>query len=429
MLVPPWSKVAPADAGAKLLPVPIGGSAGTNGTCDARFVQDGIYANRSASDVDSTMQRIRILLCGDVMTGRGIDQVLAFPCDPHLHENHVQSALDYVELAEKAHGAIPRYADSAYIWGETLGELNRSKPDVRVVNLETSITRSEDYVPKGINYRMSPENAECLTAFGIDCCVLANNHVLDWGRAGLMETLETLERLNIKTAGAGRNLRDAAAPAVVEVPGRGRVLVLSLALPDSGVPRSWAAGADAPGIHLVTDLTEIRADQICKLIARVRQSGDIVIVSIHWGPNWGYEVPSAQRRFAHALVDRSGVSVVHGHSSHHAKAIEVYRDRLILYGCGDFLNDYEGIAGYEAYRSDLALMYIADFIPVRGDLTACEIVPFQIRRFRLNRASRRDVGWLRQTLARESNRLGSVIIDADEGRLSLTWPAQCGGAS
>lgn len=374
------------------------------------------------------MQHIRVILCGDVMTGRGIDQVLPSPCDPRLYEGYVQSALDYVGLAEAVHGRIPKPVPPAYVWGAALDELERTSPDARIVNLETSITRSEDHAPKGINYRMSPENADCLKAFGVDCCTLANNHVLDWGRAGLIETLETLARLKIEVAGAGRNLTEASSPALIDLPGKGRVLVFALAMPDSGVPRNWAALADTPGVYLLPDLSDASADDICKRVVRARRPGDIVIVSIHWGPNWGYEISSAQRRFAHALIDRAGASAVHGHSSHHAKAIEVYRDRLILYGCGDVLNDYEGISGYEAYRGDLALMYIADFAAASGDLAACEIVPFQIRQFRLRRPASQDVHWTRQMLDRESRRFGAGIVDGGEGRFRLTWLARHGGA-
>ena len=76
---------------------------------------------------------------------------------------------------------------------------------------------------------MSPENAECLLAAGIDCCVLGNNHVLDWERKGLLDTLATLERMGIKSAGAGHDLAQASAPAVLEIEGKGRVIVFSFA--------------------------------------------------------------------------------------------------------------------------------------------------------------------------------------------------------
>jgi len=115
-------------------------------------------------------------------------------------------------LAEQANGPIPTSVEFPYIWGAALDEFKRAPPDARIINLETSITRSSVYIPKGINYRMSPENAGCLAAAGVDCCVLGNNHMLDWGRAGLCDTLATLEHLRIKTAGAGRDAAQASAP-------------------------------------------------------------------------------------------------------------------------------------------------------------------------------------------------------------------------
>ena len=360
------------------------------------------------------------------MIGRGIDQILRHPCDPALHESYVTSATDYVRLAEEANGPIPRTAEPSYVWGAALDEWNRAQPDARIINLETSLTRSEDYEPKGINYRMSPENADCLTAAFPDCCVLANNHVLDWGRAGLIDTLATLERLQIATAGAGRNLDQAGAPAVLPIAGKGRVLVFSFASVTSGTPRRWTARQESAGVNLLTDFTEENVASVIDQIAHAKQSGDVIIVSIHWGPNWGYDVPEKQRHFAHALIDRAGVSIIHGHSSHHAKAIEVYRNRLILYGCGDFLNDYEGIRGYEEYRDDLALMYFADVHVASGDIAALEIVPLQIRQFRLVRPSNRDIDWVRRTLDRESRRYGAGIVPTSDGRLTLSWPSRNG---
>jgi poly-gamma-glutamate synthesis protein (capsule biosynthesis protein) len=332
--------------------------------------------------------------------------------------------MDYVHLAEAANGPIPRRVGPSYIWGAALDELNRSRPDARIINLETSITHSGEYVPKGINYRMSPENADCLTTAAIDCCVLANNHVLDWGSTGLLDTLAMLERAQIATAGAGRNLDQAGAPAIVRIGGKDRVLVFSFADVTSGTPGSWAATRKAPGVNLLTNLSEASAARISDQVMRVRAPHDVSVISIHWGPNWGYEVPDEQRHFAHALIDKADVSVVHAHSSHHAKAIEVYRNRLILYGCGDFLNDYEGIRGYEEYRNDLAMMYFADVDAVSGDLAALEMVPLQIRQFRLIRASGRDVDWLRDTLDRESRGFGSAVVPGSAGRLALSWPEQ-----
>jgi poly-gamma-glutamate synthesis protein (capsule biosynthesis protein) len=366
---------------------------------------------------------VRLFLCGDVMTGRGIDQVLPHPCPPQLHEDYVKSAVDYVRLAERANGPVAAPVDFAYVWGAALDELDRERPHARIVNLETSITRNETHAAKGINYRMSPDNAACLRAAGIDCCVLANNHVLDWEEAGLLETLETLDRLRITHAGAGRDLDEASAPAVLEMAGKGcRIVVFALASPTSGTPRRWAATADKPGVNLVSDLSPAAAARVAEAIAAVRRPGDIVVVSIHWGPNWGYDIAEGQRRFAHALVDRGDVSIVHGHSAHHAKGIEIYRNRLILHGCGDFLNDYEGIGGYEAYRGDLALIYFATVDAATRALVALEMVPLQIRRLQLAPAPPAARAWLTSVLDRESRPLGAHVALTPQGRLALTWP-------
>lgn len=155
---------------------------------------------------------LRLCLGGDLMTGRGIDQILAHPGDPGLREPWVASALDYVRLAETANGVIPRPVADAYIWSVALEVLAARRPDLFIVNLETSITTSSDWEPKGINYRMHPANIGGLTAAGIHCCALANNHVLDWGRAGLAETLATLDGAGIARAGAGRDAAEAGTP-------------------------------------------------------------------------------------------------------------------------------------------------------------------------------------------------------------------------
>jgi len=354
------------------------------------------------------------------MTGRGIDQVMSHPCEPALHESYTESAIDYVRLAEAANGPIPRQVDPGYVWGEALAEFKRQRPDARIVNLETSITRSEEYVRKGINYRMSPENADCLKVAAIDCCVLANNHVLDWGRSGLLDTLATLEHLHIKCAGAGRNSAQAGAPAILDLAGDRRAMVFALGSETSGVPRSWAATDKRPGVNYLAEISEKAASVTADAIRHWCRETDLAIVSVHWGPNWGHTVSDAQRSFAHALIDNAGVSVIHGHSSHHPKAIEVYRNRLILYGCGDFLDDYEGIRGYEKYRGDLVLMYFADITP-EGTLAALEIVPLKIRNFCLIRPTEDEIHWMQQTLDRESRKLGAAVASLEDGRLALSW--------
>lgn len=177
-----------------------------------------------------------------------------------------------------------------------------------------------------------------------------------------------------------------------------------------------------PSVNLLTRLSEADALRAAEYIVSVKQPGDLAVVSLHWGSNWGYEIPEEQQLFARTLIGQANVSVIHGHSSHHAKAVEVYHKRLILYGCGDFLNDYEGIRGYEEYRSDLALMYFVDIEPATGDLAAFEIIPLQIRKFRLGRPSRQDIEWMRQTLWRECLQFETGIVLDPGGRLVLSHP-------
>ena len=348
------------------------------------------------------------------MTGRGIDQVMRRPSDPVLYESLIRDARAYVALAEERNGPIPAPVGDSYIWGAALAELDRVAPDARIINLETSITESADAWPdKGIHYRMNPGNVGCLTAARIDCCVVANNHVLDWGYAGLQETLATLHAAGVRTAGAGRHAREAALPATIDNGERGRVLVFGVGSGTSGIPLSWQAHDSQPGMSMAAVLDADRARRMAAAIAAYRRPRDVVVVSVHWGDNWGYEIPSEQRGFARALIESGCVDVVHGHSSHHPKGIEVYRERLILYGCGDFVNDYEGIEGHERYRGDLALMYFAALDP-NGRLRTLRMVPLRLRRFRLDRATRVDATWLKAALERESLLDRSLDLDADD---------------
>jgi poly-gamma-glutamate synthesis protein (capsule biosynthesis protein) len=375
-------------------------------------------AERSGPETSS----VTLFLCGDVMTGRGIDQILPHPSVPHLFEPYVRSALGYVELAEQAIGPIPRPVDFAYVWGDALAELDRVRPDARIVNLETAVTTSEDAWPgKGIHYRMHPSNVPSLSAAKIDCCTLANNHVLDWGYRGLAETLDTLRAAGIRTAGAGRNADEAATPAVIELPGRRRVLVFAYALESSGVGAAWAASRDRAGVSFLRNLSTRTAEEIARSVRAVKGERDLVVASIHWGGNWGYEVPRTERAFAHQMIDAAGVDVVHGHSSHHPKGIEVYRDKLILYGCGDFLNDYEGIGGYESFRADLTLMYFPTVDAASGRLLRLGLTPMQVRRFRLNHAEDEDAHWLEAMLGREGGKLGTRVEREAGNRLALRW--------
>jgi poly-gamma-glutamate synthesis protein (capsule biosynthesis protein) len=363
---------------------------------------------------------ITFFMVGDVMTGRGIDQILSHPRDPTLHEGYVKDARTYVELAEKVNGPIPRSVAPTYIWGDVLEEMERMAPDLRMINLETSITQSNDYWRgKEVHYRMHPDNIDSLISGRVDLCILANNHVLDWGYGGLKETLETLRGTGIRSAGAGMSLKEAAMPTVVEIEEKGRVIVFSFGLTTSGIPLEWAASEKRPGVNLLKPFSEDMVNRIRKEVQEVKEEGDIVIVSIHWGGNWGYSISQREIDFAHQLIDVAGVDIIHGHSSHHVKGSEVYRERLILYGCGDFLNDYEGIGGYEYYRPDLGLIYFPSVELSTGKLVHLRMIPTQIKSFKVNRATRNDAIWLTHLLNREGKTFGTRIKLSEDNILAL----------
>lgn len=363
---------------------------------------------------------VTLFLCGDVMLGRGVDQIFPHPGDPALREAYVRDARDYVALAESVSGPVPRPVPFSWPWGEALRVLEEAAPDVRIVNLETSLTRSDAFAPgKAVHYRMHPGNVPALAVARPDVCALANNHVLDFGRRGLHETLEVLEGAGLRAAGAGMDAGAACAPA--EVPaGSGRVLVFALGLPSAGIPPGWAATEDRSGVAYLPEPSAGAAEAVVARVRQEKKPGDIVVVSVHWGSNWGYHVPRQHVRFARLLVD-GGVDVVHGHSSHHPRPVEVYRDRPILYGCGDFIDDYEGISGYEEFRDELRLGYLLSLDGDTGRTTGLRMVPLRARRMRLEPAAPDERAWLRETLARISD--VDVVLE-DDGTLVLPHTAQ-----
>jgi poly-gamma-glutamate capsule biosynthesis protein CapA/YwtB (metallophosphatase superfamily) len=364
---------------------------------------------------------ITLFLCGDVMTGRGVDQILPNSVDPALYEPYVKDARVYVRLAEKENGKVDQPVSYSYIWGDALEIWEQMEPDFKIINLETSITTHDVPWPgKSVNYRMHPKNIQVLTTAGIDFCSLANNHILDWGCEGLAETLQKLKNADITCAGAAINQNEACKPAVLEME-RHRVIIFAFGSETSGIPASWAATAKRYGVNLLPGMNDETVNIISRQVNSIKKTGDIVIFSIHWGSNWGYNIPASQRNFAHRLIDDAYVDIIHGHSSHHPRGIEVYKNKLIVYGAGDFINDYEGIRGYDEYRDDLAIMYFPFIDPLKGTLISMKMVPMQIRNLCLNRVSVSDAVWLHRMMNRESTRLGSSVTLEEDLSLLLHW--------
>lgn len=361
----------------------------------------------------------RLFFAGDVMTGRGVDQIREVSAGEGLREPHVDSARLYVDIAEKKHGPIPAPVGPEYSWGDGLEVFEQFDPAVRIVNLETSITTGDDYWEgKSIHYRMHPANVDTLQAAGIDICSVANNHVLDFGRSGLVETLEVLEGANVEFVGAGRDLEEAQRPVQRELPGGARLLVWAFAMPSSGVPRSWRATPSRPGLWLVDELSVRAARAITDRVQAHKRAGDIAVISVHWGSNWGWEIPPAQQALAERLVD-GGVDIIHGHSSHHLRPIEVRDEALIMHGCGDLITDYEGIGGHQRWRGELGAMFFADVAPKGGAVQQLRLVPTTMRKMKLRRAGREDAEWLERTLNRISEPFETTFELNDDGIIAL----------
>jgi poly-gamma-glutamate synthesis protein (capsule biosynthesis protein) len=226
-----------------------------------------------------------------------------------------------------------------------------------------------------------------------------------------------LSGAGLRAVGAGPDREAARRPAAVPV-GGGRVVIVSCGAASAGIPGSWAAAVGRPGVNLLRGLSPAAAEDVLGQIHSAKRPGDIAVVSIHWGSNWGYGVDADQVRFARQLID-GGADLVHGHSSHHPRPIEVFRGKLILYGCGDCIDDYEGITGHQAYRDDLRLLYFASLDPGTGQLAALRMAPMRARQMRLHHAPAADRRWLRAVLDRSSRRFGPRVDLRPDGMLTL----------
>lgn len=329
-----------------------------------------------------------IAMMGDLMLGRGIDQIQRQSVDPVLYEPAVKDARDYVSLAERRGGPIPRDVTPDYIWGDALEALEEHSPGVIIANLETSLTESADFDPtKGIHYRCHPENVAILGSIAERSALavtLANNHVLDLGEAGFRETLSTLEAAGIPFAGAGTTAAEARRGIRLDPKDGSKPLALVAAcLGDSGVPEEWNATERSPGVFRLPALGSEAIALIRESLSPYSGTEHTSVLSIHWGSNWGYDVSQEKKRFARRLVDEGIVDIVFGHSSHHPKPFEVRRGKPILYGVGDFINDYEGIRGHESYRPELAVLWLVD---QGGGTPGLRLVPFERHKLRLQKA-------------------------------------------
>lgn len=263
---------------------------------------------------------------------------------------------------------------ASYVWGDTLPLIK--KADLQLINLECVIAKDGtpwDKTPKIFFFRADPYAIDVLKEARVNYVSLANNHTLDFGEEALLEMLNRLNEAGIAHAGAGRNLREASKPAVIEAGGL-RVGVVSF----TDNEPAFAATETSPGTNYIPiALANEIVQRVRAAIDEARSFSDLVVFSIHWGPNMRKRPPKDFREFAHAVIDM-GVDIFHGHSAHIFQGIEIYGGKVIMYDTGDFIDDY--YVGEE--KNDRQLLFLVTVS--RGKIKRVEMIPVEISRCQVN---------------------------------------------
>lgn len=314
--------------------------------------------------------RIVLGLMGDVMLGRNVDAAMA--------RNGYR-----------------------YVWGDLLPTLCGT--DLNLANLETTLTHSNRKVPKTFNFKAGPDKVVALTDANIKIVNLANNHVLDFGEAGFSDTLKTLDAAGIKFVGAGKDDTAAAKPLVLSLKG----ISLGIVGFTDNEP-TWKAGAARPGVNYIDIDSPNDRNNALAAISRLRKETDIVIVTIHWGPNMKAFPDRLFIDFAHAMVEH-GASLVHGHSAHNFQGVEVYRGKLIFYDTGDFVDDY---VVHPDLRNDHSFFFRVE-LKKEGPVAA-KLIPVLIADCQVNQAMNGDRRWSLHRMQNLSKRLGTTVTDSGE---------------
>lgn len=366
----------------------------------------------------------KINLLGDVMLGRLIDQL--FP-------THVNSAEEsrIVDSFKNQHAQLANHGPETP-WGNVL-PLIRSG-DLNIINLETSVTTHDIKWPDKIfNYRMHPDNIEALRVADIDVVSLANNHTLDFCEAGFVETLKTIRKAPtqnlspISFVGAGATAEEAQRhtgcflprhipfllPSHPQYVGQRLVDIYSF----SDHPQDWAF---VPRFNFI-DYTEDTRQRVKKrLLGKDPTLPDVRIVSIHWGPNYCRSPSDEIKALAHFFIEECDVDIIHGHSSHHIQGVEIYKGKLILYGCGDFVDDY---AVNAEWRNDLSALWRVT-VQEEGEklvLRRLEVFPNRIRNFQAGLLDRKDADhkWLTKRFRELCAEMGTSLEEelGDDGQI------------
>jgi poly-gamma-glutamate capsule biosynthesis protein CapA/YwtB (metallophosphatase superfamily) len=352
------------------------------------------------------------------MLGRLIDQM--FP--QHVSE---PGEARIVDSFRKSNRALKDYGPKSP-WGNTLPLLHAS--DLNILNLETSATTHPTKWPnKVFNYRMHPENASALQAAKISYAGLANNHTLDFSEPGLLETVKTVKKAGIAFAGAGETEDEATRPAILQLPtsdGSPKHDIHIWAAADH--PRDWAA---VPTFHFI-DCTQKTRQRLKDLLTKPTSNRALKIFSVHWGPNYSWQPAQEIQDLAHFLIDECCIDIIHGHSSHHVQGVEKYKEKLIIYGCGDFVDDYALTPGF---RNDLSAIWQVTVEETTNEsegkplkLKELKVYPTKIERFaaRALESQEDDFQWVNDKVAMLSGELSTTVdlplVDKPYATVSLS---------
>ena len=324
-------------------------------------------------------ETITIALTGDVMLGRLMNETL-------------------------------RARGFAHPWGDVLPEMKDS--GALLVNLECALTAHTEHwtdgAEKAFYFRADPAAVRALQIAGVDFVSLANNHAGDFGTEGLLETVSVLDHAGIAHAGAGRSLAEAERPAVLKVAGCS-IGVLAFA----DYPVGWAAQPWRAGINYTKVSTHPKHfRRIEDEIQNARRLCDIVIFSIHWGPNMQSKPSAGFKEFARAVLE-ADADVFWGHSAHVVQGVEIWHGKPIIYDSGDFVDDY---AVDFRLRNDLSALFLVKIrIPF---VDRIELIPVKIDDMQVNVAHGDELRWFIDRFVKLCSEMGTRV-DVDEGRLTI----------
>lgn len=291
----------------------------------------------------------------------------------------------------------------AFPWGDVLPALQAA--DGAVCNLECVFSdRGAPWPGKLFTFRSDARNVRVLQVAGVRAVSLANNHVLDFGDQALADCLEVLDAAGIARAGAGRDAREAQRPAVWTC---GGLRVGMVAFTDN--EPEWEAGPDRPGVfYAPVDPEDLRFQKVVELTRALARGVDRVVVSAHWGPNWGRR-PLPKHRAAARVLAEAGAHVVWGHSAHIVRGVEFVGGCVVLYSCGDFVDDY---AVDEVERNDWSFAFFLNWLDhgVQVDL-----VPTTIRDFHAELARGREREAICRRMWELCQELGTEVEETDRG--------------